>query len=740
MSTIPPSLPPSGPQPSPAPAAGMVTVISDPRALLAHLAAGAIVEATTTAPSSSAKTIVTVQSTDGSLQIKLPAAVPAGATLQLQIGESGDLSQLRLLSVNGQPVPPPGQSVATTSATVPPATVATGTADQSQATEKTSATIADPVAPSPTKGITATVVSTQTGPAGPASAAALPTGTVFTVRIAGIQNAAMTPSDPGVLSQPDGTSTAVNVTDSTFTNARLARQAYGQSWQQAAAPSSPPPEAMPPPIGQEPPASGAATQPPPSPAPASVPSAPSDLPHTASPPATPPAATIPPSSVPAETPLSPPDQAEPAPPFPSPATMAAPANAVATPSATTPAANMPAPGPAAVNAPIAVANQAPPQPGGAPPVTPVVAASPSMVSAPPSATFPSIPQPAAATSDQAAASAATAPPVPTASEEQASSPPPVAVSTAASESPESSAADVLADGSALDDPLSAPPTAAAAALPQSFTGVVAPNNQGGLPLLQTPLGLLSLETATDLPSGAIVTLEPLDAPTLPTLDGETTGAGPLPGISFTEAIAVLRQIEMPNPATAPDSSSRLVATLIGLTASVESASVRPWLGDRLVKTLEKAGHRDLIERMEKDLAALKSPVRMPLGGEWQSLILPLPVGHRIEPIRLIVRRPPGDEAEAEAREEEGTRFLVDVDMSRLGAIQIDGLLRRKSKRFDMILRSHAVLPDGIRHDIAAIFDRSLEGLGMAGTAHFQQTTAFIEPVPVTEAENSGWVI
>ncbi|PKU22326.1 hypothetical protein CWS72_22440 [Telmatospirillum siberiense] len=275
---------------------------------------------------------------------------------------------------------------------------------------------------------------------------------------------------------------------------------------------------------------------------------------------------------------------------------------------------------------------------------------------------------------------------------------------------------------------------------QMLSGIVAANSHAGRPLLQTSAGLLSLDTNVDLPAGATVTLETLDAPVLP--DTVPNPAEP-PGTGFQEAIDILRQagalIASTNPA-AMDLPARLTAALFGLSSAADTASIKPWLGERLIRKLNKAGHQSLIDRLEKELRTLKTPVRMPLNGEWQSLMLPLPIDQRIDPIRLVFRRPPDDAEEAAAREDEGTRFLVDVTMSRLGALQIDGLLRRKTKRFDMILRSHVALPEEMRHGIEAIFNRSLEGLNMAGSAMFQHTKTFIEPIPMTEPEISGWVI
>ncbi len=730
MSTIPPSLPPSGPASSPAPAAGMT------------------------------------------------AAAGPGATPSAAAGATGALSA-------------PGQSFPVA---------------------KSSAVPADPVAPSPAKGITTTVVSSQTGPMGPAAGPALPTGTVFTVRIVDVRNAstARPAPDAAAADRPAPSPGGAGPTDAAFTSARLARQAYGQSLP----PNTTPPAAASPataavtagngaappqpetaaPLPETPPSSTPAQAAPPGPptsgsldpsaeaaAPASGSADPSPSPQNPSPsaPTTPSQAAPPPAGpavvLPADQPLSvasPPFASPPAAgPLPTatpslPATVPLPAeNGV--PAATKGDGTGAAPSPAP---PGQAANFSAPPVGGAADVRP-----PGQTYGQPEpedAASPAAPPPSPApVGDLAAAlrapvaEAAGAPPS-TPQGPSPANPPQAAVAMAASVAataeesfPDTvpppaagpAAADIGGDSSGIDspDPLAYGATAedpapAITGLPPSLTGIVAANTHAGLPLLQTSLGLLSLETAVDLPAGALVTLQPLDDPTLPMPDDGAGPAAPPPGAGFAEAIDVLRQAGsqavLPNPAAMRDLTVRLAATLIGLTAAVDSANVRPWLGDRLVKTLAKTDRPDLVARMEKDLAGLKTPVRMPLDGTWQCLILPLPLGQQIEPIRLVVRRPPGDEAEAEAREEEGTRFLIDVTLSRLGAIQIDGLLRRKTRRFDMILRSHAVLPGKIRHDIEAIFARSLEGLDMAGGASFQQTLTFIEPIPAAAAEMSGWVI
>ena len=276
-----------------------------------------------------------------------------------------------------------------------------------------------------------------------------------------------------------------------------------------------------------------------------------------------------------------------------------------------------------------------------------------------------------------------------------------------------------------------------------LTGTVAPNSLGGKPLIQTALGLISLETAPDLAPGARVVFEtvgnPVPPPAVPTtapVVASSVAAGqPATGwAAFGDAVAVLQKAD-PEVAQMlvqrlPDLGPQFMANAAGWVAAAQTGDMRAWLGDRAVKALEKSGRGDLIERLEGDMGEMRANVTLPRGaGDWQVVTLPLFFGQSVERIRLTMRRARGDEDE-EGREEEGLRFLVDVDMSRLGALQFDGLVKRNAKSFDLIVRSRRALPDDVRREIGVIFARALDSMGMIGGAVFKQAVAFIEPLPV----------
>jgi hypothetical protein len=283
-------------------------------------------------------------------------------------------------------------------------------------------------------------------------------------------------------------------------------------------------------------------------------------------------------------------------------------------------------------------------------------------------------------------------------------------------------------------------------------GVVAPNSLGGKPLIQTSAGLISLDAAPELQAGARVTFETVGNPIPPAATSSAAPAAaqanpaqPATGWSaFGDAMAVLQKADAAAAQMLvqrlPDLGPQFAVNAMGWIAAAQTDDIRAWLGDRAVKALEKAGRADLIERLEGDMGEMRASVTLPRGaGDWQVLTLPLFLGQQIERVRLTLRRAHDDE-EAEGRDEEGLRFLLDVDMSRLGPLQLDGLVKRRGKRFDLIVRSRFALPDEVQREIGAIFARALDKMGMAGAAVFKQAVAFVEPLPAPAGRHAGLTI
>jgi hypothetical protein len=294
----------------------------------------------------------------------------------------------------------------------------------------------------------------------------------------------------------------------------------------------------------------------------------------------------------------------------------------------------------------------------------------------------------------------------------------------------------VGDSAALaDDVLADVATATSDGAPV-LTGVVAPNSLAGQPLVQTAVGLIAV--GASLAPGTRVALTVLDATGQFPATVDRAGTA-IDGWSAADDAAKALQQAAPGLAEEilrqlPEPGPRLAPVLIALVSAVQSGNLSAWLGEEPVKALERAGHRDLVDRLERDLGEMKAPTRLSGGGgDWQTMLLPMFLGQRVERIRLTMRRPPEDDEEARVRDEVGTRFLVDVEMSRLGPMQLDGLVKRASRRFDLILRSKQPLPTDLKADIRGIFERSLDGAGLVGKVSFLEAVKFID---VTAAEPS----
>ncbi len=88
-------------------------------------------------------------------------------------------------------------------------------------------------------------------------------------------------------------------------------------------------------------------------------------------------------------------------------------------------------------------------------------------------------------------------------------------------------------------------------------------------------------------------------------------------------------------------------------------------------------------------------------------------------ITLYLRRDRDEDDDDAERSRDDTRFVVDVELSRLGRMQLDGFVRGGDKRFDLIVRTEKPLPPWMRDDIREIFAEASALTGLKGGTSFQ---------------------
>ncbi|MBK1678522.1 hypothetical protein CKO38_18045, partial [Rhodospirillum rubrum] len=290
---------------------------------------------------------------------------------------------------------------------------------------------------------------------------------------------------------------------------------------------------------------------------------------------------------------------------------------------------------------------------------------------------------------------------------------------------------------------------------QTLTGTVVASGGAAQPMVDTEIGRLAVSGRLGAPAGSSVVLQvvgrPLPPvtqvpPPIPPLTGSGASASGWPALA--EAMALLDQNATeaeaagnPLVASTPRPGPMLAATLTSFVGALRAGGdAAKWPGEATLRSLEKMGRRgvELANKLRADLGdmAERPTTEKPTAGEWRVHTVPFLNGATIEPVRIILRRPPTEDGEGEEagkRRERGERFLVEVDLSRLGFLQFDGLYRRGGRMLDMVVRSREALPPTMRGDITVLFNTALVTLGLGGQVMFEAGGPFVRPPPESVA-------
>lgn len=183
-------------------------------------------------------------------------------------------------------------------------------------------------------------------------------------------------------------------------------------------------------------------------------------------------------------------------------------------------------------------------------------------------------------------------------------------------------------------------------------------------------------------------------------------------ISAQTAQAIQNSIPSPTP--------RLVPTALFFLAALRNGAVESWLGEGTLQSLRQAGKSALADRLTGDFGRISAQSKEPVSGEWRAISMPMMHDGEIGQMQFYIRRQQQDDTPEEKddmRAAPPTRFILNLHLSRMGDMQLDGLLRKKT--FDLILRSADALPESMRRELMGSFAKGLAQAQMEGGISFQ---------------------
>ncbi len=280
---------------------------------------------------------------------------------------------------------------------------------------------------------------------------------------------------------------------------------------------------------------------------------------------------------------------------------------------------------------------------------------------------------------------------------------------------------------------------------QSLTGVVVGQTSSHHPIVNTQAGQLSIVISSPLPPGTTVSFQILSpAPnTAQKVDHaviERAGSVIMETKSWPTLNESLNLLDQSSPAIAqqvagavmPRPDSALTANIIFFLAALRGSEIRNWLGDAPIRELERL-RPATAARLGEEFQQISKLSDEESGRDWRAIPIPMLNGSEIEQIRLFMRR----KAQDEDNDNPETRFIIDMDLSQIGRIQLDGLIIQGKKRFDLIVRTDNPLTSKIESDLRAIFSQSNEQTGVSGGLSFRSAPPSFTEISTDTMDDDG---
>lgn len=274
----------------------------------------------------------------------------------------------------------------------------------------------------------------------------------------------------------------------------------------------------------------------------------------------------------------------------------------------------------------------------------------------------------------------------------------------------------------------APPgiTLPAPSLANQISATVIGNGPGGQLLLKAGDATLFVQQPSNVPVGSTLLLTVEAARAAPPTLLPQPDAGNFN--TLQQAIAALAQVDpglarqvlesiipQPNPA--------LAGALFLLFTAFQQGDARAWLGPSASDILSRTGKAELIAKLSQGLGEAGHIVNDPVVGSWRSYPVPLFNNGQFQTLHFYVhgdQHKRGQDHSSDNSANPGAksvRFLIDMRLSKLGALQLDGFVR--PKQLDMIVRSETLLPPGLDRELRQTYTNTISAIGYAGTLTFQ---------------------
>jgi hypothetical protein len=286
---------------------------------------------------------------------------------------------------------------------------------------------------------------------------------------------------------------------------------------------------------------------------------------------------------------------------------------------------------------------------------------------------------------------------------------------------------------------------------QTVIATVIGHGEDGSAIVHTPYATLKVYSTQPLPTGTNLTLR-IDVPPADT----TETANPFQTIrqqastttfsEFKYLAPALEKLGISDPAMArellqqlPVIGPKFTSGLLFFLSAVKTGERRGLFSQQEIARLEGIAP-GMLSQLNKDVRELHQAFLNPPLDNWKVIALPLVFGSAVETAKLYIRGEPDESTSKIEASAKGQRFLLDMHLSQLGDMQLDGFVREanSNKSLELFLRAAEPLEPAFTDHVRNLFINGLETTGMKGNIVFQQGSEhFVKPTPKMPAHPAG---
>jgi hypothetical protein len=171
----------------------------------------------------------------------------------------------------------------------------------------------------------------------------------------------------------------------------------------------------------------------------------------------------------------------------------------------------------------------------------------------------------------------------------------------------------------------------------------------------------------------------------------------------------------------PTNAFQIAPAAMMFIAAVKSGDLGQFLGQNKLDLLQRSGRDNILSRLtQADAATSRAPTaEAGSSGDWRAVPLPMFWEGEIHKITLYTRNE-NQNNQQQDKENGQTRFIFDLSLSRMGDVQLDGLLR--DGRLDLVIRTQHAFSEPMQQTMRRAYTTALDHTDLRGDLNFQGST------------------